>query len=286
VKFDRRVVVAVLAVLALGGLVALGDRGDAPTVAVALMAAVPLFAAIFLAALGTALVSILALAAAGLVTWLRADAHYDGYLVPLAGVLVASIVAVASAALRGKRAAHAKTDATAPESIPVTVPVGPPTTDTDAMTGLLNRRGVIRALGPQNTGDERVVAFLDCDLFRRVNEQHGSEVGDEFLQAIAGRLRHSLPARDAVARWDGDEFMVVMSVEASLARQALARVAGTINGHPIRTAAGPIETSMSVGAAVWLPGQDLEDVISRAGRALHAAKTSSDGQVVLDEPSA
>jgi len=283
---DRRVVVAVVAVLALGGLFALGDRGDAPTVAVALMAAVPLFAAIFLSAVGTTIVSILTLAAAGLVTWLRADAQYDGYVVPLVGVLVASLVAIASAALHGRRGAHAQAVAGAAETILVASAVSPPTNDTDAMTGLLNRRGVIRALGPQNTGDERVVAFLDCDGFRRVNEQHGSEIGDEFLQAIAGRLRHSLPARDAVARWDGDEFMVVMSVEASLAKPALERVAGTINGHPIRTAAGPIETSMSVGAAVWLPGQDLEDVISRAGRALHTAKTDANGRVVLDEPSA
>ena len=283
---DRRVVVAIVAVLALGGLIALGDLGDAPTVAVALMAAVPLFAAIFLSAVGTTIVSILTLAGAGLVTWQRADAQYDGYVVPLVGVLVASLVAIASAALHGRRGAQAQAVAGAAETIPVAAAVSPPTNDTDAMTGLLNRRGVIRALGPQNTGDERVVAFLDCDGFRRVNEQHGSEIGDEFLQAIAGRLRHSLPARDAVARWDGDEFMVVMSVEASLAKPALERVAGTINGHPIRTAAGPIETSMSVGAAVWLPGQDLEDVISRAGRALHTAKTDANGRVVLDEPSA
>jgi diguanylate cyclase (GGDEF)-like protein len=154
--------------------------------------------------------------------------------------------------------------------------------DTDPMTGLLNRRGAIRALGHRNAEGERVVGFLDCDLFRAVNETYGTAVGDEFLQAIAGRLRHSLPAHDTVARWDGDEFLVAISAEASAAMNALERVVGAINGHPIRTAAGPIEASMSVGAAVWTSGQELEDVISRAGRALSSAKSSGRGQAVLD----
>ena len=88
--------------------------------------------------------------------------------------------------------------------------------DLDSMTGLLNRRGAIRALGSRNTEGERVVAFLDCDLFKSVNEQYGSDVGDEFLQAVAGRLRHRLPAHDTVARWDGDEFLLAISADGCL----------------------------------------------------------------------
>ncbi len=150
------------------------------------------------------------------------------------------------------------------------------------MTGLLNRRGAIRALGSRNTEGERVVAFLDCDLFKSVNEQYGSDVGDEFLQAVAGRLRHRLPAHDTVARWDGDEFLLAISADGASARPALERLVAGINGTNIRTTAGPIPATVSVGAAVWAPGQELESVISRSGRALYAAKTGGRGKIVVD----
>jgi diguanylate cyclase (GGDEF)-like protein len=155
--------------------------------------------------------------------------------------------------------------------------------DLDSMTGLLNRRGAIRALGPRNADTERVVAFLDCDMFKTVNEQYGSDVGDEFLQAIAGRLRHRLPAHDTVARWDGDEFLLAIAADAQSARPALERLIAGINGTNIRTTAGPIPATVSVGAALWHPGQELEDVISRSGRALYAAKTGGRGRIVLDD---
>jgi diguanylate cyclase (GGDEF)-like protein len=154
--------------------------------------------------------------------------------------------------------------------------------DVDPMTGLLNRRGAVRNLGARNAGDERVLAFIDCDLFHQINEERGREIGDEFLQAVAGRLRHALPTRDTVARWDSDEFLVAVSAEPKAAMSALERVVGSMNKHPIRTSAGSIEATVSLGAATWAPGQDLEDVISRAGRALSAAKASGRGQVVLD----
>jgi len=155
--------------------------------------------------------------------------------------------------------------------------------DTDDMTGLLNRRGAIRSLGARNDDGERVVGFLDCDLFKEVNDEYGTDVGDEFLQAIAGRLRHSMPAHDTVARWDGDEFLVAMAADAASARPAFERVVSSISAHPVRTTAGSIPASISVGAAVWSTGQELEDVIARAGQALYAAKAAGRGMVVLDE---
>jgi diguanylate cyclase (GGDEF)-like protein len=265
-----------LAVLVIAGLVALGDFGDSPTVAVALLAAVPLFAAIFLGPVGTALTALLSLAAAIVLTWLRADGDYSSYVVPLVGVAVASVVAMVSAALRvrGQAADQSASEGTSGEPQDAI--------DVDPMTGLLNRRGAVRNLGARNAGDERVLAFIDCDLFHQINEERGREIGDEFLQAVAGRLRHALPTRDTVARWDSDEFLVAVSAEPKAAMSALERVVGSMNKHPIRTSAGSIEATVSLGAATWAPGQDLEDVISRAGRALSAAKASGRGQVVLD----
>ena len=183
----RGSVALLLAVLAIAGLVVLGDFGDSPVLAVALLATAPLFAAIFLGPLGTTVVAVLSVAAALLLTWLKPDGDTSGYLGPLIAVGVASVVALVSAALRSRghggdfrAASDSPAEAGASE-------------DVDPMTGLLNRRGAIRALGSRNMGEARVIAFLDCDLFHQVNDEHGRDVGDEFLQAMAGRLRHGLP---------------------------------------------------------------------------------------------
>jgi len=289
------VLVLLLCVVAIAGLAALGWFSAGPLGAVApvaLLAVVPMLAAAFLSPLLTALIGVLALAAGSAVAFAAPVVHQlNDYVVALGGIAASLVVAVIVAVARPKGVAEPKTEKAARsdeaafediEQFPVMDMRVQSSVDTDPMTGLLNRRGAIRALGHRNAEGDRVVAFLDCDLFRRVNDSYGTAIGDEFLQAIAGRLRHSLPAHDTVARWDGDEFLVAVAADATAAMPALQRVVGSINGHPIRTAAGPIETSMSVGAAVWLTGQDLEDVISRAGRALHAAKSDGRGQVVLD----
>jgi diguanylate cyclase (GGDEF)-like protein len=272
--------------VALGALAYLAWASDSHPLVIGLLVAIPLFAAIFLTPGLTTLVGLVVLATAGTVAWLSSAAALEDYYVPLAAVLVSVIVAIVSSMARRANAATTRAPSDVESSghdDPVAlereaqVPA-----DYDPMTGLLNRRGAIRALGTQNVQADKVLAFLDCDHFREVNDSYGADVGDEFLQAIAGRIRHSVPAHDTVARWDGDEFLVVTSADASIAKAALERVVGSITGGPIRTGAGPVEASMSVGAAVWLEGQDLEDGISRAGRALRAAKSRGRGRVFLD----
>lgn len=267
--------VLVLALLLVAGLFALGAVGIEPAVSIALMAAVPLLAAVFLSVSRTVLIAVVAVLAAVALAWLAGAGDLTAFWLPVAGVVVGGLAAVLSARMRPSIQASA-----GPVATPATA-VSKAGGEVDAMTGLLSRAGAVRALADHEE-DERLLAFLDCDLFRQVNEDYGTEVGDEFLQAIAGRLRHSLPARDTVARWEADEFLVVLTADASAAMPALQRLADSISGHPVRTAAGPIEASVSVGAASWRPGQSLEDVIARASRALRSAKAVSRGQVVLD----
>jgi diguanylate cyclase (GGDEF)-like protein len=217
---------------------------------------------------------------AGLVlTFIPADEATEDSLIPMVALIVLAAIAVIASRFRESDAA---THAAPPERRKSVQFQLQTQADLDSMTGLLNRRGAIRALGSRNTEGERVVAFLDCDLFKSVNEQYGSDVGDEFLQAVAGRLRHRLPAHDTVARWDGDEFLLAISADAASARPALERLVAGINGTNIRTTAGPIPATVSVGAALWSPGQELESVISRSGRALYAAKTGGRGKIVVD----
>jgi diguanylate cyclase (GGDEF)-like protein len=248
---------------------------------IALIAVVPMMAAVFSSVIVTTLVAVLSVAAAALLAFVLGDEGLDSLAAPLIAVAVLSIVAIIASSLRRPSTEVAAATAGV-RGGPVAL-AAPSQADTDDMTGLLNRRGAIRALGARNADEERVIGFLDCDQFKKVNDEYGSEVGDEFIQAIAGRLRHSLPTHDTVARWDGDEFLVAMSTDATSARPAFQRVVASISSHPIRTVAGSIPASVSVGAAVWAPGQDLEDVIERAGRSLYSAKQSGGGVVVLDD---
>jgi diguanylate cyclase (GGDEF)-like protein len=93
----------------------------------------------------------------------------------------------------------------------------------DPLTGLLNRRGLSAALNAAlteaNAGRVLAVYMLDLDGFKPVNDQHGHDVGDELLIAVAGRLRGRVRAGDAVARLGGDEF-VIMSTGFSMIEQA------------------------------------------------------------------
>jgi diguanylate cyclase (GGDEF)-like protein len=270
-------------VLPLIGLVALGVLGltvGPAAVYIAMMAAVPMMSAGFARMPITAVVAALTVVAGFVVAFVATDG-LEASKWSLVGVVVLSAVAVVASLVRGGHAAAAE-----PSERRKGVQFQLQTqAETDAMTGLLNRRGAIRALGAKNGDTERVVAFVDCDLFKGINDQFGNEVGDEYLQAVAGRLRHNLPPLDTVARWDGDEFLVVIAADAATAGPPLARIAATINSHPIRTTAGPIPGSVSIGAAVWGVGQELEDVIARSGGALYQAKAAGRSQVVVDDGS-
>ena len=274
-----RGVVVPLVVLAI--IVAFGVVTGQHAVFIALMAAVPMLAAVFASVPFVALVAVVTVVAGLVLTFVPADEATGDSLTSMVGLVVLALIATIVARFRASTVAAAA-QAAGPERRKSVQFQLQTQADLDSMTGLLNRRGAIRALGSRNTDGERVVAFLDCDLFKSVNEQYGSDVGDEFLQAVAGRLRHRLPAHDTVARWDGDEFLLAISADGSSARPALERLVAGINGTNIRTTAGPIPATVSVGAAVWAPGQELESVISRSGRALYAAKTGGRGKIVVD----
>ena len=269
----------VLPLIVLVVIFALGVVLGEDAVYIAMMGVVPMIAAVFTGPRLTAISAVLAVAAGVTLALLPSDESLQDSLIPLVALAIFAILAVIAS--RSSKVII-ETVTAAPERRKSAQFQLQTQADLDSMTGLLNRRGAIRTLGPRNIDKDRVVAFLDCDLFKSVNEQYGSDVGDEFLQAIAGRLRHRLPSHDTVARWDGDEFLLVISADAASARPALERLVAGINGTNIRTTAGPVPATVSVGAALWSPGQELEDVISRSGRALYAAKTGGRGKIVVD----
>lgn len=150
----------------------------------------------------------------------------------------------------------------------------------DHLTGVLNRRGFVeeleRAVAANAFG---VVALVDLDDFKTINDRHGHHVGDEVLTTVACRLRTIVRGGDLVARLGGDEFALVMrhSTQGSDAsgptpEDVAARVVAALD-EPIDTAVGPVRVSASVGATRFDPASGAAvTFVHDADRAMYRVK--------------
>jgi diguanylate cyclase (GGDEF)-like protein len=151
---------------------------------------------------------------------------------------------------------------------------------TDPLTGLANRRQALAGLGTLVSPPPRVpppVALLcDIDHFKRVNDQLGHEVGDKVLVEVAEALHRATRATDVVARWGGEEFLVVLAgtppTEAlDLAERLRQRVAAAAR----MGAAAPIGgVTLSVGLATHRTDETLTEWLRRTDEALYRAKNA------------
>ncbi len=148
----------------------------------------------------------------------------------------------------------------------------------DPLTGLPNRLHLSQRLPgiiaqAAREGRTLAVCYLDVDNFKNVNDTSGHDVGDEYLRAIAERLRHVVSASDLVARISGDEFVVVSMARDGRIFDAIAR---RITGHlrtPIRIGERDLPASVSMGISVFpQDGADASELLRNADIALYQAK--------------
>ena len=156
----------------------------------------------------------------------------------------------------------------------------------DHLTGLLNRRGFASLSATLHQQAERfgqsfAIVLLDVDNFKQVNDRLGHAVGDSLLVELAGVLTQHSRKADLVARWGGEEFILLLAQTSGDSAQAAAeKMRAAIAAHPL--AHGP--ASASFGLAVHAPGESLEATIKRADAALYRAKESGKNCVVLAPP--
>ena len=166
----------------------------------------------------------------------------------------------------------------------------------DPLTGLLNRRALDARLAQdfayaQRHGPNLVLAVIDLDHFKRVNDTWGHDSGDLVLKATAARIREQFRAEDLVARFGGEEFVVVMRGARPDEAMALARrICKRVAVAPVRVPGGAVPVTLSAGVAhAGEHGvESASDLFALADRRLYQAKKHGRNQVVgppgLDAP--
>ncbi|WP_238210676.1 sensor domain-containing diguanylate cyclase [Caballeronia novacaledonica] len=152
----------------------------------------------------------------------------------------------------------------------------------DSLTGLPNRRylgdhaGRLMAGG---AGREKVmVMYVDLDGFKRVNDTHGHNAGDDLLKLVADRLRNAMRRGELAARLGGDEFAIVATYIADASNAVFARKIIRELSAPYTLSCGQtVRVGVSVGIALAHPGEVFESALKRADAALYEAKSEERG---------
>ncbi|BCJ71211.1 hypothetical protein CS0771_07550 [Catellatospora sp. IY07-71] len=149
---------------------------------------------------------------------------------------------------------------------------------TDPLTGLANRAG-LGAAWPRLASTAPVLALIDLDGFKPVNDTYGHAAGDSVLVTIADRLRALLPGA-CVARLGGDEFTAVLPGPIRSAHTQALRIAATV-ALSVPMGDDAVTVTASIGLAPSA-GHDLAQVLATADAAMYRAKTSRSGIAVYD----
>lgn len=159
----------------------------------------------------------------------------------------------------------------------------------DPVTGFFNRHALSASLaqevaGAAAAGRECAVLFLDLDKFKRVNDSFGHAIGDDLLRQTAHRLYAVLRPDDVLARFGGDEFIIVMpdlapGTAAGMASQCAERIIGALASR-FALSHHAISVSASVGVACYpMHGSDSDMLIRNADIAMYEAKKAGRGEL-------
>jgi len=156
---------------------------------------------------------------------------------------------------------------------------------TDYLTSLSNRRDMLERLDTEISrasryGDPFSLVLGDIDLFKQVNDEHGHEAGDRVIVAVADALRACIRREDHCARWGGEEFLICLPrapLENALVVAEKLRAA--VDGLRIDYDGEILSPTISLGVAEYRKGENVDDVIRGADRALFDAKEGGRNRV-------
>ena len=158
---------------------------------------------------------------------------------------------------------------------------------TDPLTGLANRAGWAERLDLEvarwrRYGGELLLAVLDIDHFKRINDGYGHLAGDKVLKIIAGELVKRLRKTDFLARFGGEEFvLLVPSTPLEGGQQLLETLRSAVESCPFHFRGEPVTITLSGGLTAFVPGESGETAFGRADQALYKAKREGRNRVLL-----
>ncbi len=159
----------------------------------------------------------------------------------------------------------------------------------DEVTGLPQRGTLRRALERRLRSTRQRVAVLFCDLdgFKAVNDRFGHAAGDDVLREVADRLQRRLRDTELLARWGGDEFVVLVEVPGqALATTVAARLHHAVADEPFLVDGVAVHLGVSIGVGIGEAGSDVDALVHDADRAMYRAKRDGGGVVMAAEEAA
>jgi diguanylate cyclase len=158
---------------------------------------------------------------------------------------------------------------------------------TDVLTEVANRRGLMQAFEVETArlerqGGELAIGLLDIDNFKKLNDTLGHSVGDIALKSLAGHVQKQLRAVDIVARFGGEEFVVMLpGVVVDEAQVTLTRLQRTLSASLFMHDGREVFVTFSAGVTRYRPGEPLEAALERADEALYEAKRTGKNRTCI-----
>ena len=158
----------------------------------------------------------------------------------------------------------------------------------DELTGLLNRRAIVRKAvellsRARESKGTLIIGLIDLDHFKSINDRFGHAVGDQLLQRLATALRTALHTREVFGRYGGEEFLVLFpDMTMEQARQGSEKLRGALREQHMRVDDQEVIVTLSLGLASYEAGDVLFDQVARrADIALYVAKTQGRDRVEI-----
>ena len=153
--------------------------------------------------------------------------------------------------------------------------------NTDALTNIPNRLFLTNKLNElsQNANrhtDRYAILFCDLDGFKSVNDKYGHAVGDRILSQVAQRLKHEIREEDIIARYGGDEFVILITDRASLVTiNAIRNKIFSAISQPFQFSGDNINIGISIGSAIYPDhGTEPDDLLIKADAEMYSSKNS------------
>jgi diguanylate cyclase len=163
---------------------------------------------------------------------------------------------------------------------------------TDGLTGIANRKAFDEklrdaAMAAMERGECLSILLIDIDHFKRINDSHGHQAGDQVIRTLAKTLQQNVKGRDTTARYGGEEFAVILPAttlgDAVQVAENIRRSIAALHLRSINRDEDLGSITASVGVAAYQLGEPLIRVIERADQALYFAKANGRNQVATEQ---